>query len=180
MTESAPKYVYFLLLLYDNTKHTIDELKEVLDQVNDAYDGIDSLCGERYGSWDMVTLAEDKDRDIAFEPIFPNYDRQRACFKEFYIVMSEGRFKSPGIPVPGSKTDDVLREEMTVFDHDPDTRWFGSPEKTEKYGIQDDSIYSIGWGLYGGRDLGVDDFRVRKGSYTGIMYYPGMATLGSY
>ncbi|RLI47560.1 hypothetical protein DRO61_07790, partial [Candidatus Bathyarchaeota archaeon] len=175
---AAPKYVYFLLCLYDNQDHTINIMKELLDQLNDEYEGIDSMCAERYGSWDFASWAEE--RDIPFEPIFPNYDRQRACFKELYIVMNEGRFKTPTVPVLGSKTEDILREEMSVFDHDPDVRWFGSPEKTEKYGIQDDSIYSIGWGLYGGRDLGIDDFRIRRSMLSFGAHSPGHVTLGAY
>ena len=41
-------------------------------------------------------------------------------------------------------------------------KWFGSPEKKEVHGVQDDSMFSIAWGLYGGRMLGVDDFRLRS------------------
>jgi hypothetical protein len=178
IAEAAPRYVYFLLCLYDNQNHTLDVMKELMDQLDDEYDGIDSMCAERYGAWDMASWAED--RDIPFEPIFPNYDRQRAAFKELYTVMKEGRFKAPAVPVLGSKKEDVLREEMEVFDHDPDDRWFGSPEKTEKYGIQDDSIYSIGWGLYGGRDLSVDDFRMRRSILSFGTHYPGHSTLGVY
>jgi hypothetical protein len=48
-----------------------------------------------------------------------------------------------------------------VFDHDSDKRWFGSPQKDEKYGIQDDAMYALGWNLYGGRLLTIDSFRPR-------------------
>ena len=60
------------------------------------------------------------------------------------------------------KQDDILKEEASVFDHDSDKHWFGSPQKMEKYGIQDDAMYSLGWGLYGAKLLMVDDFRARN------------------
>ena len=178
IAEAAPKYVYFLLCLYDNADHTIDLLKELIDQVNDEYDGIDAMCAERYGAWDLAAWAED--RDIPFEPIFPNYDRQRAAFKELYTVMNEGRFKAPSIPVHGSKKEDILREEMTVFDHDPDTRWFGSPEKGQKYGIQDDAMFASAWCIYGGRNLGIDDFRIRQRQISFGEFSTNKALAGSY
>jgi hypothetical protein len=109
--------------------------------------------------------------DIEFEAIFPTYDRQKEAFSELFISVKQGRYKVPPLIMPGSKAEDILREEMAVFDHDMDKRWFGSPEKKESRGVQDDSVFSAAWGQYGGRLKGVDDFRTRKmGSHFGIMF----------
>jgi len=176
--DTAPKYVYFLIFLMDNTSHSVDSLKDIIEVVNDGLDGVDSICGERYGAWDMTDWCDE--RRIAFEPIYPTYARQREAFKEFFIAMREGRFKCPPIPVAGSTKRDILREEMTVFNHNPDEKWFASPEKYDRHGIQDDAIYATGWALYAGRNLGVDDFRIRKGSYSFGMHFAGGASLGVY
>jgi hypothetical protein len=117
---------------------------------------------------------------MTFEPTFPSYDRQREAFKEFYQVMEEGRIKCPPVPVRGIVKEDILREEMSVFDHDPVKRWFGSKEKNEKNGIQDDSLYATAWCIYGGRFLGVDDFRSRKSMIGFGAFYPGGELYGSY
>ncbi len=161
--EIAPKYLYILLALIAEPKNSVDELKKLIEMLSDEYNGIDTLCSERYGVWDMVQWCEEK--EIAFEPIHPTYDKQRDAFKEVFTVFNEGRIKAPPIGVIGVKGDDIFREELSVFDHDPDVRWFGSPEKKEKRGIQDDSLYSAAWCLYGGRNLVPEDFRSRKGGF---------------
>ena len=172
------KFIYLLLFLANIPNDDINVVKRLMDEMHNDYDGIDAFCSERYGSWDMVQWCED--RDIFFDPIFPNYDRQRESFKEFYNVAREGRFKAPTIHIAGSKKGDLFREELSVFDHDPIKRWFGSPEKTEKGGIQDDSVYSVGWGLYGGRMLGPDSFRIRKSSISFGTFIQSTGFVGNY
>lgn len=158
--EIAPKYVYFLLYCMMGKTDSVNDIKVGLDMCHEEYDGIDSLCSERYGSWDLSDWCED--RDIIFKPIYPTYDRQKEGFGEVYNLFQEGRIKSPFVPLPGSKKEDIFREELSIFDHDPDARWFGSPEKNEKKGTQDDFIYAINWGIYGGKEIGVNDFRIRR------------------
>ena len=155
----SPKYIYFLLALIVAPKNSIDNIKDVLEEIDAEYAGIDTLCSERYGVWDMVKWSEEK--NITFEPIFPTYDRQREAFKEFYNAIKEGRLKAPKVYVPGSKQMDILREELGNFDHDPDSKWFGSSEKMEVRGIQDDSVFAGMWTLFGGRLLTAADFRPR-------------------
>jgi hypothetical protein len=155
----SPKYLYFLLSLSIAEKNSIDNIKDILEEIDTEYSGIDTLCSERYGIWDMGKWSEEK--NIGFEPIFPNYDRQREAFKEFYNAIREGRLKSPDICVPGSKNRDIYREELLNFDHDPDSKWFGSSEKMEARGIQDDSVFASIWCIFGGRLLTAADFRSR-------------------
>ena len=178
-TENAAlKFIYLLIRLVNATDHTINYIKEIIDEDHTQLAGIDSLCCERYGSWDLITWCED--RDIAFEPIAPVYNRQREAFKEFYTVMNEGRFKCPPVGVPGSRKEDIFVEEAELFDHDPDKKWFGSNEKEEKGGIQDDVMYSIGWTIYGGRLLGPADFRARNLKLDFGTFLPEKTLLGNY
>lgn len=182
-TEKAEaKYVYFVVGLYIlDTVDPINDLKKKLKQAMLLYDSLDAVCGERYGLWDLSSWADEE--DIPFEPIYPNYDRQRAAFNHLYTSLHLGLFKTPSIPFIGVKQKtDVLREELEIFDHNPRSKWFGSPEKNEKFGRQDDSIYSIGWGLYGGREIGPDEFRsleISSSNMFGFMYQ-NKAMVGNY
>jgi hypothetical protein len=158
--DKVPEYIYFLLFLANLKQNDLEEIKSVITACSDEFDGVDTLCAERWGMWDLVPWCEEN--GIAFEPVSPTYERQKSMFSEFFTLVVDGRFKTPLIYVPGSRADDILKEEMSVFDHDVDKRWFGSPEKKNKNGIQDDSLYSLGWGIYGGRNLGIEAFRSRK------------------
>ena len=155
-----PKYIYFLLCILNVEDHSLDVVKKKLDEIDTEFDGLDILCSERYGAWDLKPWCEE--REVIFEPIYPSYNRQVAAFKEILLLVREGRLKAPIVPIVGSKKRDIFREEMGVFMHDGDKKWFGSPEKKEKYGIQDDTMYSLGWGVYGGREISFEDFRVRS------------------
>lgn len=74
----------------------------------------------------------------------------------------------------------ILREELSMFDYHPQKKWYGSPEKDQQGGIQDDSVYSLGWAVYGGREFGVDDFRERKADPFFGTYVPGGKKYASY
>lgn len=163
-------YIYFLLYLAQISDHSIERLKSEIYLTNSEYE-IDTFCGERYGLIDSVTWLSEN--DIEVEIVSATYPKQREASTEFYGIVSTGRFKSPPIVIPGSKNDDILHEEMSHLDHDPDKKWFGSPEKKEKYGVQDDAMYAIAWAFHGGRFKTVDDFRPRtKDVYFGTMLQP--------
>jgi hypothetical protein len=175
---TAPKYLYLVLHVVNISDHSVDSVKKELDKVHEEFEGIDTFCSERYGAWDVGNWCED--RQILFEAVYPTYDRQREAFKEVLISMREGRFKCPPTKIPGSKNEDITREEFEAFNHDSEKRWFGSVEKAEKFGIQDDFVFSLGWCIYGGRHLSVDDFRIRK-SITGFgSFFQNTGNLGSY
>lgn len=176
--EAAPKYVYFTLYVINIKGHSMDSVKDVLEDVHEEFDGIDMLCGERYRMWDMEKWCDD--RDIGFCPVYPNYERQKEAFKELLLAINEGRWKCPSLAIAGSKKDDIRDEEMEVFTHDMDKKWFGSGEKMEKYGIQDDFIFSTGWSVYGGRLLGVDTFRPRNRDVFFGSFIPEEGLLGNY
>jgi len=182
VTELEPKYVYFLLCFFNNTRHDLDSLKEMMKKCSAEYGGIDVFCSERYGAWDLPGWCEDN--DIKNELVHPSYDRQRDAFKEFFTIMDEGRFKAPPVPVPGKTGQDLLREELSIFDHKEkmpgSPGWFGSPEKGDKNGIQDDSVYAVNWAIYGGRNLGVMDFRRRSSSVDFGVFIKDKEVLGSY
>jgi hypothetical protein len=155
-----PTYIYVTLALVHVTDSSLDGIKETILEAHENFDGIDTICGERWGIWDMAPWCDEQ--NIKFEPIHPSYDKQKAAFSELYGCISTGRFKMPRIAVWGSKSENLFNEEALIFYHDEDKRWFGSPEKMEKYGTQDDCMFAIAWGVYGGRELRRDAFRERS------------------
>jgi hypothetical protein len=176
--KTIPNYIYFMLHFDNVLDHSLESLKAIITECHEEYGGIDRLCGERWGIWDLVPWCEDK--EIPFETVFPTYEKQRAAFSELYILASGCRFKCPPLGVMGSKEEDLFREEASIFFHDTDKKWFGSPEKKDNNGVQDDSLFSIGWCIYGGRELNVNDFRERRNtSFFGTMIKE-RNSLGSY
>jgi len=178
LAEASPKYIHFVLHVMNVLDHSLDSVKDVVDEAHQEFMGVDTFCSERFGAWDAGKWCEE--RDIAFEPIFPTYDRQKEGFKEILITVREGRFKCPILAVSGSKKKDILREEMPVFNHDAEKKWFGSPEKGQKFGVQDDAMFAAAWCIYGGRNLGIDDFRIRHRQISFGEFSANKALTGSY
>lgn len=179
LLEAAPKWLYIKVGLFVIEGDSLDPMKSVLDYANDELDGIDVLTCEKYGgSWNVNQWCED--RSIECELVYPRYELQKPAFKELYLSMKEGRLKCPPVKIVGSKKADIFREELTVFDHDLEKKAFGSTEKYEKGGIQDDTIYADAWCLYGGRDKVLDDFRIRKNTVNFGSYYANESLIGNY
>ena len=165
------KYLYFLLYLVDIVDHSLEAFKTHILAAHEEYGGINVIGSERYGAWDLAEWGNDL--DIKFDLFHPNYGIQLAAFTYAYTLIDTGRFKTPACQVAGSKMEDIFCEELTYFDHDSDKKWFGSPEKAAKNGVQDDVMFSLGNGLYSGRFIGVDDFQERSGEhYWGTIQQP--------
>lgn len=155
----AKSYIYFILHLTIIGSARIDDIKLELSSVHSEYDGIEVIGGERWGLWDLATWCTDN--DITFVPVQPNWDKQREAFTELFQLYKTGLIKVPPLKVSGSKGPDILVEEALCFDYDSRTRTYGSPEKREKFGTQDDAMYALGWGIWSGKNLTVEDFRPR-------------------
>ena len=165
---TVPNYIYILLYLVAIPDHSIEGLKAAILMANEEYDGIDKISSETWGIFDMAGWCEEN--SIELDMITATYPKQLAAFTELYQIISTGRFKAATLAVPGSRGSDVLQEELSMFDHDEDKKWFGSPEKRRKYGVQDDSVYSLGLNIYGSRLVTMDMFRPRTGTaYFGSM-----------
>lgn len=160
INEAAPKFIYFLLHLAVAKNKSLDSLKEEAERCHDEFDGIDAFTIEQYYALDLKQWCEE--RDIACEVVSPVYGRQKEAFNLYFQIVNEGLFKIPPIGILGSKKQDIFREEMQILDANDETKWFGSLEKHEAKGIQDDTQYSTAWTIWGGRNLGVDDLRVRS------------------
>ena len=132
-------YIYFLLYLVDIQDHSSEAFKTHILIAHDEFDGIDVIGSERYNVVDMVSWGEPF--GIDFQLVHSYYNMQLAMFSYFFTLVNTGRFKGPDTGVVGSKMDDILKEELAYFDHDSDKKWFGSPEKNLKTGVQDDWIF---------------------------------------
>jgi len=166
--DGNPQYIYVALEIAHIGDSLLEGIKHTILEAHETYDGVDAICGERWGIWDMAPWCEE--HEISFEPIHPSYDKQKAAFSEMHGAISTCRFKCAPLAVWGSSEEDILKEEAAIFFHDEDKRWFGSPEKSEKYGVQDDAMFSTAWAMFGGRDIRVDQFKERgNDSYFGSM-----------
>jgi len=174
----GPAYVYFYLHVADIIDHSLEGLKAEILMTHDEFGGIDSIGSESWGVFDMAAWAETL--DIKTNLWVPTYARQLGAFTELFTLVDDGRIKSPTVFIPGARGDDILIEELRYFDHDEDIRWFGSPEKNARQGVQDDVMYASGWAIYGGRELTVHDFRPRiKNLFLGTIIQPD-GLLGNY
>jgi len=177
-TGKVPKYIYINLQLSVVIENNLEEIKRLVEAVIDEYDGVDALCFEKWGAFDLAPWCEE--RGIQSEFISPSYVKQKEAFSELYLIWRDGRYKSPVIPIRGSKESDILREEARLFDHDSEHKEFGSPEKGEKGGVQDDCMYSLGWCIYGTRNLGINDFRERKSDKAFGTFIPNKELSGAW
>ena len=169
------KYMYFVIDVNHVQENDMNTIKKVVEDYIVDYDGVETLCTVRWGMWDIGEWCEEL--GITFEAITATYTLQCAGFSELYNQLMTGRIKSPRVNVPGTRDNDIIREELLVFDHDPLVKFYGSPEKNDKFGIQDDSIYSLNWGIYGGRLLTVADFHARHKVTSLGEYYEDKSTL---
>ena len=173
-----PEYIYFLLHLAWIEDATLEGIKKELKEAYSEFDGIDTLCSERWGAWDLAPWCEEL--EIDFEAVHPSYDMQKKAFTELYLAIRHSRLKSPIVAIPGSTGENILYEELNFFDYHPQSKWYGSPQKNEQGGIQDDSVFSLGWAVYGGREYGVNEFRQRESSAVFGFYVPGKDNYATY
>lgn len=154
-----PPYLYVVIHVTNIDSHALEAIKNEIDLIHKICE-VDIVGSERWGAWDLESWATQK--NIKLELWQPTYDRQKAMFSELFLAYKQGRFKCPPLAVYGTKGGDILEEEASCFDHDPDAKWFGSVEKREKYGTQDDAMFSIGAAIYSGMELSPIHFRERK------------------
>lgn len=174
----GPSYIYILVHLADVADSSMVGIRREVEFVNHEYDGIDVVGAE---TWQMADIKKDlEDIDVRVEIWHPSYDRQLAAFTELYAVVAEGRLKAAPTGMAGSREDDILLEEIGMFDYDPDKKSFASPEKSMKHGVQDDCVYALGWNIYGGRFLTVENLRPRTSKRFFGMMIQNRDTLGIY
>jgi hypothetical protein len=158
--KAEQEYIYFCAGAWHIRGNDLNSIKAVLDEIVLELGSIESVCGERWGLWDLVDWCDDN--GVVFNAVNPSYDLQKTAFSELYTLIYEGRYKAPKIPIQGTKSEYLFEEEALKFVHDSKKRFYGSPEKHDNMGVQDDSMFALGWGIYGLRLLGIDDFTKRS------------------
>jgi len=165
----APNYVYFILNVCHVETSTLEDIKLELQRMRDEYGTIETICSERWAMFDLEPWCDEN--GIKYELVHPSYEKQKTAFTEVFNLYKTGRIKCPEVVVPGTKGPNILYEEAQMLDHDAHKKFYGSPEKNTKNGIQDDTMYALAWCVFGGRTLTQDDFRPIGGSvYFGSFY----------
>ena len=157
--EIVVNYIYIPVGIFHVQSSLLNQIQEILLEGNSLF-GIDSFCSERWGVWDMMEwLGENA---IAAEVIQPTYERQKGAFTMLFESVNNGRFKVNFKGLFGYKGENLLEGEFLTFSHDVDKKVYVSEQKKEVDGIQDDLVYSLGWSVYGGRELTPENFREMK------------------
>ena len=160
-TDAINKYIYINLGIMHVADSSLESIKDIVNQAEEEFEYIDSFCSERWGMFDIGPWLQEK--DVEPEILHPSPAKQMESFSELFIVVKNERFKTSPIAYNGSKSPDILMEEMSMFETAPEKVWYGSPEKNQTGGVQDDSVFALGWCLYGLRFKTVDDMRPRSG-----------------
>lgn len=175
----VPQYIYFTLGFRHIESSELEDIKAFVKECYEEYDGVDVLCSERWAMFDIKPWCDEL--GIHLDLINPTYERQKEIFSELFILYRNGRFKCPPTGVAGTRDNDLLKEEAKNLDHDPARKWYGSPEKHDRHGVQDDAMFSLGCCIYGGRELTVEHFRDRLAGMNMFgAHYPNTKLIGEY
>ena len=185
---NVPDYTYIVLSLKAVDDNSLEGIKTEILQINEEYDGVDMITSEPWGIWDLVGWAEEN--GMILQTVNPSLNNQTAIFTGLFAVVRGCKIKCSPTGVSGFTEDDLLAEELGVFDEmlvsNSNTSFglehlkFGSPEKRLKNGRQDDSVFALGHAIYGGRFLMVHDFRSREGKSFFGTFQQNSALLGKY
>ena len=171
------KYLYFVADVKHIETNELDDIKHHLDLILNRFGRINMLCSERWGMSEILTFLEDSEVD--FELVSPTYAVQRSSFNTLYSLIRMGLIKCPKLAVPGFVKDDILDEELSVFRHDAIKKFYGSPSKKSKHKPQDDEVFSLALGIYGGRGLTPIDFEPMQDTQVWKGWFPE-STMGRY
>ena len=158
---SVNQYIYIVLGVIHIPTSSLEDIKAQINLAENEFQYIDTFCSERWGMFDIEPWLVDK--DIEVDIIHPSPAKQKEGFSELYVAISNERFKCPPIAYHGSKKKDILFEELETVETTPGKDWYGSPEKFKSGGIQDDTVFSVVWCIYGLRFKTVDDMQPRVG-----------------
>ncbi len=186
---NVPDYIYIVLSLKTVDDSSLEGIKHEILMVNDEYNGVDMITSEPWGIWDLVDWCEEN--GMVLQTVSPSLQNQSSIFSGLYAVVRGCKLKSSPTGVLGYTNDDLLSEELGVFDEmlvgrktsdgfGNEHMKFGSPEKRLKGGRQDDSVFALGHAIYGGRFLMVHDFRRREGATFFGSFAKGGSLLGGY
>jgi len=186
------QWMHFVLRLVWVRSSEIKEIQHEINTVIEEFGLPDNITLERYLSSDIYSWCVDE--GLTVEEIYPSYQNQYVAFTHMWQLMENGLFKCPIVPycrIPGGsevtgyipdKTD-LFREELANFDHNPDENLFGSPYKWKRKGgevaqvaekILDDSVYSVGWGIFSGRELFMGTPRIKRANMFGMHVKAGV------
>jgi len=147
-------------------------IQVILKHVQTAFGSIEMVTGEMFGMIGIKTWCDQN--EIPFQAWNSSLERQRVGYSALISAITTGRFKSPSIPVQGSRESDIFREELKYLDVDSTGKVpkYGSVEKHKQGGVQDDVIDADIWALYGGLSITAAQFkpRQRRSSFYGGLY----------
>lgn len=176
--EGKVRYMYFIVHIAHIESNELADIQYEIDKILSEYGIVKTLCAERWALQELPTYCVQN--DISLELLSPTYEKQRAAFNEMYTMVKTGYLKVPNISVPTHNADNILEEELQAFRHSASKKWYGSEEKRKERGVQDDSVFAVGWNLYGMRHLNPDDFGLDQSSMFMGSFIQEKALTGNY
>ena len=171
---------YFILDIFIPTTPTSMFLQNKLIEWETYYGYVDRVASEEYQSQDFHLWCDEHGYESEF--CSPTFKRQEEIFTKLFELVNEGYFKTPQIPYymddegnlhqGYSNKDDILTEELGVFLHDGDRRFFGAPEKRKKAAIKDDVIYSLGWATRACQGESIGEFIKGDNNFVSLLDEP--------
>lgn len=163
----ANRWMCFVLDFFIPDSPKATPIKERIDYNTATYGWISQIDLEKSQCLDLWNWCQEQAYTATLQSA--SYEHQHEMFLELYRLVKEGLFKCPTVPlwhdnndvvhseIPPSGIEDLLREEMRVFEHEPRERGrksgkFGSPFKkssgTKKGDTKDDVVYSLGHAVF--------------------------------
>jgi hypothetical protein len=151
-------FLYFMLGVAIVGNSMTSPIILLLDRIHREF-SIDFISADSYLFGDISTWCDVQ--HIPWQSKTATLPVQAQGFGALITAIHNGLFKAPPIPVGGSSSGDILREELRTFDElgqhkQSGVKRYGSPTKDKPGGVQDDCIDAIGTAIFGGLGITTD------------------------
>jgi len=180
-------YLYLLIGVYIVEDNQPWNVAEAARRLKNTFGHVDKMTGETYSMTPIKALCDGMDINQLI--VHASLQNQHIAMGELIRAVNNGRFKAPRVPIHGSKTSDIFREELNAIEEKDGPKGiskYESKEKNLKGGVRDDVIDSVAWAIFGGLELTAANFRERTvtesipimGIYAGLPQFQNLFKTG--
>ena len=151
--------INFVLDIYLPKKSDMQNITSRILMNTEAYGWIDAIDCEAYQAQDLYDWCIRNGYNVQL--LHATNKIQDEIFRNMYLVVSDGQFKCPSVPIwlddagimhyeyPSAGQLDIFRDELSVFEHRPlaTKKRYAAPQKKQKGAPSDDIIYATAWAL---------------------------------
>ncbi len=152
--------INFIIDIFMPDKADMPTITERILMNTQAYGWIDAIDCEEYQMQDLYDWCVRNGYNVQL--LHATNKVQDEIFRNMYLAVKGGYLKCPSVPLWVDQEGqlhrdfshemdklDILREEMSVFNHNPDSQKnrYGAPKKRRKGEPLDDTVYATAWAL---------------------------------